>query len=71
VFYIVTDLTQTRKRKAKAREIRKRESLVRTARTQPYITSLTDALLRIRSFDVNRKKRQARHSYYIKRRSQT
>jgi hypothetical protein len=37
-----------------------------------YIISLTDALLRIKSFDANRNKRQARHLYYIKRkRSQT
>jgi hypothetical protein len=68
---MVTDLTQTRREKAKAREIRRRESLVRTARTRPYITSLTDALLRIRSFDANKKKRQARHLYYIRRKSQT
>jgi hypothetical protein len=67
----MADLTQTRKGKAKAKKIRRRESLARTARTRPYITSLTDALLRIRSFDANRKKRQARHSYYIRRRSQT
>jgi hypothetical protein len=33
VSYIVADLTQTRKEKAKAREIRRRESLARTART--------------------------------------
>jgi hypothetical protein len=71
VSYMVADLTQTKRGKAKAREIRRRESLARTARTRPYITSLTDALLRIRSFDANGKKRQARHSYYIRRRSQT
>jgi hypothetical protein len=33
VFYIVADLTQTRREKAKTREIKRRESLVRTART--------------------------------------
>jgi hypothetical protein len=49
----------------------RRESLARTARTRIYTISLTDALLRIRSFDANRNKRQARHSYYIRRRSQT
>jgi hypothetical protein len=33
VFYTVADLTQTRKRKAKVKKIRRRESLVRTVRT--------------------------------------
>jgi hypothetical protein len=68
---MVADLTRIRRGKAKAREIRRRESFIRTIRTRPYITSLTDVLLRIRSFDVNRKKRQIRYSYYIRRRSQT
>jgi hypothetical protein len=54
----VADLTQTRRRKAKAREIRRRESLVRTARTRPHIISLTNALLQIKSFDANKKKKQ-------------
>jgi hypothetical protein len=67
----VADLTQTKRGKAKARKIRRRKSLIRTAKTQPYITSLINALLQIRSFDVNKKKKQARHLYYIKRRSQT
>jgi hypothetical protein len=49
----------------------KRKSLARTARTWIHTISLTDALLRIRSFDVNKNKRQAKHSYYIRRRSQT
>jgi hypothetical protein len=80
VSYIVANLTQTRKQKAKAREISprkatritRRKSLIRTAKTQMYTISLTDALSRIRSFDANKNKRQARHSYYIrKKRSQT
>jgi hypothetical protein len=50
---------------------RKRESLIKTIRTQIHTISLTDALSQIRSFDVNRNKRQARHLYYIKKRSQT
>jgi hypothetical protein len=70
---IVADLTQTRRGKAKAREISpkkatkitKRESLARTARTRMHIISPTDALSRIRSFDANRNKRQVRHSYHI------
>jgi hypothetical protein len=33
-----------------------------------YIISLTDALLRIRSFDANKNKRQAKHLYYIRKR---
>jgi hypothetical protein len=33
VFYIVADLTQTKRKKAKAREIRRKESLARTVRT--------------------------------------
>jgi hypothetical protein len=49
---------------------RRRESLARTARTQMYTMSLTDALSRIRSFGANENKRQARHLYHI-RRSQT
>jgi hypothetical protein len=78
VFYIVADLTQTRKGKAKAREIspkkatritKRRESLVRTIKTQIHTISLTDALSQIRSFGVNKNKRQARHLYYIKRKS--
>jgi hypothetical protein len=77
---MVANLTQTRRGKAKAREISprkatkiiRRESLARTTRTRMHTISLTNALLRIRSFDANRNKRQARHSYYIRRRrSQT
>jgi hypothetical protein len=77
---IVADLTQTRRGKAKTREISprkatkmtKKKSLVRTARTRMHTIRLTDALLRIRSFDANRNKRQARHLYHIRRkRSQT
>jgi hypothetical protein len=49
----------------------RRESLIRTARTQIHTISLTDALSRIKSFDANKNKRQARHSYYIRRKSQT
>jgi hypothetical protein len=50
----------------------RRESLIRTARTQIYTISLTNALSRIKSFDANKNKRQAKHSYYIrKKRSQT
>jgi hypothetical protein len=33
VSYIIADLTQTRRGKAKAREIRRKESLIRTIRT--------------------------------------
>jgi hypothetical protein len=36
-----------------------------------YTISLTDALSKIRSFDANKNKRQARHLYYIRRKSQT
>jgi hypothetical protein len=80
VSYIIADLTQTRRGKAKTKEISprkatrmtRRKSLARTVKTRMYIISLTDALLRIRSFDANKNKRQARYLYYIrKRRSQT
>jgi hypothetical protein len=66
----VANLTQTRRKKAKAKKIKKRKSLIRTAKTRLYITSLTNTLLQIKSFDVNKKKKQAKHSYYIKRKSQ-
>jgi hypothetical protein len=33
VSYIITDLTQTKRRKAKTREIRRKKSLARTTRT--------------------------------------
>jgi hypothetical protein len=75
--YIITDLTQTKRKKAKTslrkaiRITRKRESLARTAKTQMYTISLTDALSQIKSFGANKNKRQARHLYYIRRKSQT
>ncbi len=45
---------------------RARESTIRTIRNQTLITNLKTALLQIRSYVTNGKKRQARSSSYIR-----
>ena len=66
IYYIGGSLIRRANKRQKRIGRRARESYARTARTQMPITNLRTALSQIRSFNVNRKKRQVKSLFHIK-----